>query len=77
MAQYLEVSAKTVRHVWATVSRNPRLTVRGLAKQLNHSPSTIHNALHRLRDAGYIQFTDRACNARTIIVPLIILDRTA
>lgn len=65
------VSEHRIRQVWAAVTANPRL-------QLDyHSVAQIHAALHILRDAGYIAFADRACRARTVLVPFYVQHTTS
>lgn len=72
------VSEHRIRQVWAAVTANPRLSIPEIAKQLDyHSVAQIHAALHILRDAGYIAFADRACRARTVLVPFYVQHTTS
>ena len=68
------VSERTVRRVWAIVSREPQITTRRLAQQLGYgSTAGMSVALRILRDAGYIDFEAKTERARTILIPFITL----
>lgn len=69
------ISAQMLRRVWAGVTAHPQSTVRALASTLHLPNSTIVDTLHALRDAGYIDFPDKAERARQILVPFIVEER--
>lgn len=60
-----------VRDVWALVTRSPQLGMRPIGDRLGVSSSQVSRAMRFLRDAGYIEFEDKVCGTRRIIVPLI------
>lgn len=60
-----------VRDVWALVSRSPQLGMGAIGQKLGVSSSQVARALRFLRDAGYIDYEDRATATRRILVPLI------
>ena len=66
------VAAHNTRLVWAALSANPRRGVRQLARELGPYYVTVYRALHRLHDAGYIQW-DRSerGSAWVVLVPFI------
>jgi predicted transcriptional regulator len=65
-------SVGTLRRVWAAVTHTPCASVRELATRLDMAHGHVSRALRLLRDAGYIAFADRACRARTVIVPFVV-----
>lgn len=68
------VSERTVRRVWALVSREPQITTRTLARRLGYgSTAGMSVALRVLKDAGYIDFPPDTERARTILVPFIAI----
>jgi DNA-binding MurR/RpiR family transcriptional regulator len=65
--------ARVCRTVWRAVSDAPQMTVRRLSARTGLSTSTINRALHTLRDVyGYIDFPDKATNARRVLYPFYI-----
>lgn len=66
------VSIALIRRVWATVSREPQITTRALARRLGRATTAdVTAALQVLRDAGYVQYA-KCRTGRTIIVPFIV-----
>lgn len=64
------LSPSTVRRVWIALTATPQASYRDLSVQLDMPVSTIHYAIVRLRDAGYLAFEKYGHHNRTIIVPL-------
>lgn len=64
---------RNTRRVWAALSANPRQSVRQLARDLGLYYVTVYHALHRLHDAGYIQW-DRSekAGAWKVVVPFVV-----
>lgn len=65
-------SPRLVRRAWAAVTTTPNASMIELARQIDASWSGVAITLHILRDAGYIDFEDRAVRARRIIVPFVV-----
>lgn len=72
-ARRLMDTTRTTRRVWAMVTKEPRASRRDIARRLRVPLSTVHHALHRLRDAGYIDFEDYTTGTNRILVPFIAL----
>ena len=70
--KYSFVSDRTVRRVWAEVTRTPHATTEEMAQRVGKAKSTVHVALLMLRDAGYINFPNKSYRARTVIVPFVV-----
>lgn len=66
------ISPRTVRKVWAALSRKPQASYQELADALNVPKSTVHYAIMRLIDAGYVEQVKYAGRTRRVIVPFII-----
>lgn len=69
----MEVSDTLIRRVWAAVTRTPQASVRELAGELEMGFGTVATALRFLRDCGYIRHQHRACRARTIVIPFVLI----
>lgn len=68
---------RMIRRVWAEVSRTPQASYQDLAVRLGIPKSTVHYALLRLRDAGYIEWEPGLRRARRVVVPFIALRKRA
>ena len=63
---------RNTRRVWAAISADPRREIRTLARELRLDYHTVYAALHRLRDAGYIDWNPSGYRELRIVIPFII-----
>jgi predicted transcriptional regulator len=78
VAQYvrprrLTETERNTRRVWAAITKKPHASHREIARVTGIALSTVNDALHRLRDAGYISFNDGQVRTTQIIVPFVVI----
>ena len=61
----------TARMVWAELSRDPRQTVRAIAKTMGVSHPQVQASVKFLIACGYVQAKPRGVRARRVILPYI------
>lgn len=64
---------RTIQAVWAAVTREPSLTLRGYAERTGYSLITVYNCLLWLVNAGYIERKPAYGKAIpwTVIIPCV------
>lgn len=66
------IPPRTVRAVWAALSRRPQASYQELADQVCLSKSTVYYAIARLIDAGYVEQVKYGNRTRRLVVPFIV-----
>ncbi len=65
-------TVRLTRRVWADVTRYPNSSMRERAERLEISAwSVVSYHLHKLRDAGYIDFVPERIGTITVLVPFV------
>lgn len=69
----MKASTHTTRRVWVAVTARPHASVREIGAELALAPSTVFQALARLRAAGYVEQAAGTTRTRVVRVPFVVV----
>jgi biotin operon repressor len=65
----MEVSDRTIRSIWAAVTKTPQASCREIAASLGIGFSTVATAIRFLHDCGYVEIEHGQSRGRRVVVP--------